>query len=183
MQHPALENTRQWVQDVIIGLNLCPFAAAPFNDDAIRFALSRAQDPYEILAELLDLCTQLDETSTIATTLLVIPHMLTDWDTYLDLFHAARDLLETKDVAERVQIVSFHPHYCFDGADPSDPANLTNRSPHPTIHILRRDAVANAIATHPDTEAIPQRNITLLRSLDSQQIQRLTVHSYQESTE
>ena len=161
----AIQKTRRWVESVIVGLNLCPFAAAPFRDGNLRFAISQVSDPHEILADLLHELSILDEDGGPRTTLLVLEQGPADFDGYLDLFATAEALLERTGHAERYQLVSFHPAYRFEGAPADDPANHTNRAPLPTIHILRRSDVAQAIASHPDVTSIPETNINLLRRL------------------
>jgi len=64
-----------------------------------------------------------------------------------------------------LQVASFHPDYRFADSDPDDIANFTNRSPYPTLHLLREDSVARAVAAFPDPEVIVERNIETLRSL------------------
>jgi len=142
---------------VVVGLNLCPFAKTPLEQDRVRFAEARGTSPHELLADLLHECAVLD-TSGLSTSLLVLPEM--PFEDYLDLYAAAEDL-----VPEAYQLASFHPDYVFADAEPDDPANGTNRAPHPVIHLLRRAEVAEAIARHPDTASIPERNAALLRSL------------------
>jgi hypothetical protein len=169
----ALMQTRRWVDRLVVGLNLCPFAAAPHHSRTIRYAASQSVDPHEILADLLNELTLLEEPGSARTTLLVITGALADFDDYLDLFSAAEDLIEQTGHAARFQLVSFHPDYLFEGAEPDDPANHTNRSPLPTIHILRRTDVAQAIASHEDVGSIPDDNIARLRALGSEAIARL----------
>lgn len=118
---------------------------------------ARGDTPAELLAELLFEVELLDDSPEISNTLLVLPDM--SFDDYLDLLGAAEEL-----VPEAYQVASFHPDYVFKGVDPSDPANSTNRAPHPVLHILRQSEVAAAIATHPDIESVPVRNAALFRS-------------------
>lgn len=158
-------DTKQWVERVVIGLNLCPFAEPSFSNDQIRYAQTTATDPHEILADLVGELRVLARGAAPQTTLLVITAALSDFGDYLDIFAAAEDLIEQTGHAQQFQLVSFHPDYCFAGAAPDDAANHTNRSPHPTIHILRRADVARAIHTHEDVASIPQDNIDRLRAL------------------
>ena len=162
---PTILDTKQWVERVVIGLNLCPFAGQPVADDQIRYAKTTATEPHEILADLVGELMILGRPSAHQTTLLVISEALSDFEDYLDLFAAAEALIERTGHARHYQLVSFHPDYQFAEADPDDAANHTNRSPHPTIHILRRADVARAIHSHEDVASIPQDNIARLRAL------------------
>ncbi|MFT5685665.1 MAG: hypothetical protein ACI8RZ_006619 [Myxococcota bacterium] len=168
-----LNQMRHWVDRIVVGLELCPFAAVPHRTETIRYASSESTEPHEILADLLHELSLLDEPGSARTTLLVITAALIDFDDYLDLFAAAEDLIERTGHAERFQLVSFHPDYRFEGLSPDDPANHTNRSPSPTIHILRRTDVAQAIASHEDVGSIPEDNIRRLRTLGSESLARL----------
>ncbi len=160
-----IEQTQRWVERLVIGLNLCPFAAAPHRDGTIRYALSRAEDAYELLAELTEEVKELDTPGGPRTTLLIIPDLLADFADYLDVLDAAQELLERTGHSAAYQLASFHPDYRFADAPAEDPANYSNRSPHPMLHIIRRADVARAIAEHPDVEGIPARNVATLRRL------------------
>ena len=170
---PTILDTKQWVERVVIGLNLCPFASQPVADDLIRYAKSIATDPHEILADLVGELMILGRAEAPQTTLLVISPALSDFEDYLDLFTAAEALIERTGHARQYQLVSFHPDYQFEGAAPEDVTNHTNRSPHPTIHILRRADVARAIHSHEDVASIPQDNIARLRALGIDALQAL----------
>jgi hypothetical protein len=63
------------------------------------------------------------------------------------------------------QIASFHPDYQFEGTDPDDAENYTNRSPYPLLHLLREESLERAIAEFADVDQIPTRNIELMNSL------------------
>lgn len=168
-----LQQMHRWVDRVVVGLNLCPFAAAPHHEQTIRYAASDAEEPHDILADLLQELTLLVKLNEARTTLLVITRALIDFDDFLDLFAAAEDLIEATGHAARFQLVSFHPDYLFEGLAPEDPANHTNRSPLPAIHILRRADVAQAIASHDNVHSIPDDNIIQLRTLGTEALARL----------
>ena len=58
-------------------------------------------------------------------------------------------------------------------SDPDDPGNLTNRSPWPTLHLLREDSVSRAVAAFPDPDAIVERNVATLEKLGREGWERL----------
>jgi hypothetical protein len=62
-------------------------------------------------------------------------------------------------------VAGFHPQYRF--ADSADDAieNFSNRSPFPTLHLLREASVDRAMEQMSDTDAIYRRNIETLRRL------------------
>jgi hypothetical protein len=165
MQVNSVEETRRWVNAFIVGLDLCPFAKRPALHDTIRYIACRGTSEEEWLAEFLHECQILLEEGGPATTLFLLPEQLLHFHEYLSFFDLAQAVLQDSAFDEHIQIVSFHPGYRFEGAEENDPANRTNRSPHPMIHLLKRSDVAKAIEQHPDTEQIPKDNISLLRSM------------------
>ena len=75
------------------------------------------------------------------------------------------------------QLASFHPDYCFADADPDDPANYTNRSPCPTLHLLREASLEQALRHVENPEEIPERNIRVARELGAEQLRDM-LNSY-----
>ena len=161
----AVEETRRWVQQVVVGLNLCPFAAQPMADDTVRFALSRGADLPEVLAEVLGEAQQMQAPGGPRTTLLVIPDHFRAFEDLLDAAAIAEAVLADHGLGFALQLIAFHPDWRPEGAAPDDPANATNRSPYPTLHLLRNADVELAERTHPDVAGIPARNAALLRRL------------------
>lgn len=157
--------TEAWLRDFVIALDLCPFAAGPFRAGQVRVVASRGDGLEECLAELLGEAQLLDQGQEggASTTLFVVPQLGLDFEELLDLVDLGEALLEQEDLDASVQLVGFHPDYLFADAEPEDPANATNRSPFPMVHLLRRDDVARAIAGHPDVDGIPAHNVRVLR--------------------
>jgi len=164
MEHPAIKETCTWLNNVVVGLDLCPFAAAPLASGMVGFTVSQAEDDLEILAELLGELDRIDDDLS-ATRLLIIPHFDKGFLAFCDLLAAAEDLLVAFERSSEYQLVSFHPDYLFAGTTPDDPGNYTNRSPHPMIHILRTQDVTAAVASHHDVAGIPQRNVAILTEM------------------
>jgi len=162
-----IAETERWLQRAVIGLNLCPFAKAVHVRGQVHFALSQARTPDALLedlgTELLRLRdTPADETD---TTLLVHPWVLGDFLDYNDFLDEADALVAELGLEGAIQVASFHPHYQFAGTAPDDVENFTNRSPYPTLHLLREDSVARAVDAFPDPDAIVDRNVETLRRL------------------
>ena len=156
-----------WLEKAVIGLNLCPFARAVHGGGRIRYVVTAATEPEQLAAALLgelELLAAADPLE-LETTLLIHPHVLNDfldYNEFLDIADAAVELLGLTGV---VQVASFHPQYQFAGTGSDDIDNYTNRSPYPTLHLLREDSVERAVAAHPDTDRIFQNNIETLRRL------------------
>lgn len=169
------QQTRSWLQHAVVGLDLCPFARGPLEGGRVRIAVSEAND---VEGALTDLWMELDrllaaDPAEVETTLLVLPEGLDDFEDFLDVIELSEVVLEKRGAADEVQLAHFHPDYRFEGAVEGDPADFTNRSPHPVLHLLRTAGVARAIAAHPDTLSIPDRNARLLRSLHPAALERL----------
>jgi hypothetical protein len=167
--------TLAWVERLVVGLELCPFARAPLEAGRVRVVVTDCDDPRELLTVVDDELGYLmaTEASEVETTLIVHPECLTDFRDYNDFLDPADQLLELRGVDGDVQIASFHPDYCFADAEDDDPANFSNRSPHPMLHLLREASVAKAVASHPDIEGIPERNIARLRAVPLAKLREL----------
>lgn len=170
-----IETTQLWLQRAVIGLNLCPFAKAVVAKHQVRCVLSEAATPEALLEELGEELARLRDTPAeeIDTTLIVHPQVLTDFLDYNDFLDLADGLVESMDLEGVLQVASFHPDYQFAGSEPDDIANFTNRSPYPTLHLLREDSVARAVGVFPDPEVIVERNIETLRELGHEGWRRL----------
>lgn len=162
-----IEDTRRWLERAVIGLNLCPFAKAVVNKGQVRMVLSEATDEAALLAELGEELMRLRDTPAdeVDTTLLVHPQVLADFLDYNDFLETADALVQELGLEGVLQVASFHPQYQFAGSEPDDIANHTNRSPWPTLHLLREDSVARAVDAFPDPDEIVERNIETLEKL------------------
>jgi uncharacterized protein len=165
----------QWLDRVVIGLNLCPFAAEPRRQQQIRFQVSPSTNPSDLLADLQSELRHLSQrpATELETTILIIPQSLEDFADYNDFLDLADRLLQQFNWEGDFQIASFHPHYQFADTQPDDAENLTNRSPYPLLHILREDSVETALESYPNPELIPDRNIEQMRGLSAEEKREL----------
>jgi uncharacterized protein len=162
---------RQWLETVVMGLNLCPFAAAIVRGNRLRIVVSAARDEFALLDEVQAEINRLDDipAAELDTTLMAIPTMLSSFDAYLGFLGEVDTLLKRQGKVGVYQVASFHPRYRFDGLPPDDPSHFTNRAPVPLIHLLREDSVSEAALRHPDVGGIPQTNIRRMRELTTEQ--------------
>ena len=171
----VLQTTRNWLEKVVVGLTLCPFASKPLAHDQIRLAVSQAQSfeqlSKELLAEMAFILQH--EPEELETSLLIMPHLLEDFEEYLNFVAWGEEQIEAIGAEGTLQLASFHPDYCFADADAEDAANFSNRSPYPMIHLLREDSVAEAVDRYPGVEEIPEKNIARLRALGYAHLQAL----------
>ena len=163
----AVAETRAWVRRAVIGLNLCPFARAVDAKDQIRYVFSDATDPETLLATLVVELQRLADTDpqVVDTTMLIHPRVLADFEDFNDFLELADAAVEDLDLDGVLQVASFHPHFQFADTEPDDITNATNRSPYPTLHLLREESVDRAVAAFPEAEAIFERNMETLERL------------------
>ncbi|MBX3642538.1 MAG: DUF1415 domain-containing protein [Rubrivivax sp.] len=163
----ALRATRAWVERAVIGLNLCPFAKAVQAKGGLRYVCSDAADTDALLAALRSELQLLSDTpmDEVETTLLVHPRVLQDFLDYNDFLGEADALLQQMGLEGTLQIASFHPQYQFAGTRADDIENATNRSPYPTLHLLREASIERAVAAFPEAASIYEANQRRLRAL------------------
>ena len=163
----CIADTRQWIERAVIGLNLCPFARAPYLDGRVGFRVSHARNTDELLG---DLCGELQtlhaaDAEDCETSLLIAPFVLADFLDFNDFLDAADAAIEVLGLEGVIQVASFHPDYCFADSSPDDIENCTNRSPWPILHLLRESSIERATDSMTDPDAIYRRNVDTLRRL------------------
>lgn len=171
--------TKHWLEKAVIGLDLCPFAKAVHVRDQIRYTVSGAETPEELLDELIGELQDLmaADPDEIETTLLIHPKVLIDFLDYNDFLSVADAAVAEMRLEGVIQIASFHPRYQFAGTEPEDIENFTNRSPYPMLHLLREASVERAVAAFPDASRIYEKNIATLRRLGLEGWNRLGLGS------
>jgi hypothetical protein len=158
-----IEQTKNWIQKVVIGLNFCPFANREFKNNTIHYQVEHSTKRTDAREALLKECKRLDRDKNIATTLLIFPNAFQEFDTYLQLVSFAEKLLQQKGYEGVYQLATFHPLYQFENSAPDDPANYTNRSVYPMLHLLREADIAKAVQFYGNAEEIPERNVKFAR--------------------
>lgn len=167
---PHITAVQNWVRQVVIGLNVCPFANREFEAGRVKFSVSEARTAEELLHALADEMHWLDTHPETGTTLLIHPHALKNFEAYNQFLDLADGLVESLDRDGIYQIASFHPGYQFADTAPDAAENFTNRSPYPMLHLLREEDLAAAIDAHPDPEGIPDRNIARLQEIGAEEL-------------
>ena len=172
-----VQDTLRWLERAVIGLNLCPFAKSVYVKGQVHCAVSSAvtlealRD--DLIQELKDLVSL--DASVRDTSLLIVQNLLQDFYDYNDFLNVAEDCLLALDLEGEIQIASFHPHYQFAGTDENDITNFTNRSPYPTLHLIREASIDRAVAAFPEAEAIFEVNMATLSQLGLEGWQALDV--------
>ena len=159
--------TVDWLEKAVIGLNLCPFAKSVHVKKQIRYVLSGATTPAALLAELMDELQTLSDASPeeIDTTLLIHPDVLTDFLDYNEFLDVVDAAVEDMGLEGELQVASFHPDYQFADTEQDEISNYTNRSPYPTLHLIREASIARAVESFPDAAEIFEKNIETLEGL------------------
>ena len=163
------QDTRVWLERAVIGLNLCPFAKGVHVKGQIHYAVSRAQTPQALLQDLIFELKELVaiDPSARDTTLLIAPDCLADFLDFNDFLATADQALVDLELDGVLQIASLHPQFQFAGTTPDDITNFTNRSPYPTLHLLREDSIDRAVDAFPEAESIFERNMETMERLGS----------------
>lgn len=172
-QAEIIEVVAKWVETMVIGLNLCPFARRDWVSNRVRMSVSIAKNEADLLIDLEEEISLLRSDSSLETTLLIHPWVLQEFDDYNQFLSKTDILLDHRGWLGRYQIASFHPQYQFEGTEPDSVENATNRSPYPILHVLKERSVTSAIASHTDTLSIPEANIQLLRKMGKNSVEAL----------
>ena len=163
----VIDDTRAWVDRAVIGLNLCPFAKSVQVKGQVHYAVSAALGPAELLDDLVrELQALLAlEAAQRDTTLLMAPDCLADFLDFNDFLEQADQALADLELDGVLQIAALHPLFQFAGTREDDITNFTNRSPYPTLHLLREESVDRAVAAFPEAESIFEKNMQTLEQL------------------
>ncbi len=167
---PEIADTVRWLERAVIGLNLCPFAKAPHVKGLIHCVVSEAKGLEGLRDELIEQLQALaaapaDERETV---LLIIPQMLQDFLAFNDFLDEADAVLQELDMEGEFQVASFHPQFQFADTEPDDVGNFTNRSPYPTLHLIREESIDRAVEAFPEAEMIYETNIATMEKLGAQ---------------
>jgi len=163
----AIDDTRRWLERAVIGLNLCPFAKSVHVKGQVHYVVSRAQTPKAFLEDLVIELKELLASDPLArdTTLLIAPDCLSDFLDFNDFLAEADQALVDLELDGVLQIANLHPDYQFAGTQADDITNFTNRSPYPTLHLLREDSIDRAVDAFPDAESIFERNMETMERI------------------
>lgn len=165
---------KKWLDEVVIGLGLCPFAAKPLSQGRIRIVISQCASDNELLEDLEYELSLIDQSTKaeVETTLLVIEEYLQDFSEFNQFLDAVDNMLELGEWEGKYQIATFHPDYQFAGTHAEDAENLTNRAPYPILHILSEQNVSEQLEYYSNPEDIPKRNIERMNALSTEEIQK-----------
>jgi uncharacterized protein len=159
----VITQTQNWIKTIVVGMNFCPFASRVVKQDSIRYVVERKVSVYAAKNTVLEECKILDKNPAISTTLIIFPEGFADFNEYLQLVAEAEKMMRQKRYDGVYQLATFHPLYQFGDTTFEDPANYTNRSVYPMVHLLREEDVTQALKFYAEPEQIPERNMRLAR--------------------
>lgn len=168
-----IEQTKKWVNTVIVAHNYCPFAKREVEKGSVRYHVTDESELENVLEDIIQECIWLDKNVETETTLIIYSSKFSDFNSFLDCLALAEDLLNTQGYEGVYQLASFHPNYCFQGEEENDPANFTNRSPYPMFHLIRESSIQAALESYPNLESIPERNIEYARKQGLEKMKNL----------
>lgn len=169
----VIAEIQHWLDTVVVEFNLCPFASRELQKGSVRFAVTAARTEEQLLMSLEAELNLLGRDESIETTLLIHPEVLSEFFRYNQFLEIADALLVDKQLEGIYQVASFHPDYQFGGTAADDAENFTNRSPYPMLHILREESLERAIASYPDVDQIPKRNIEYMNRIGRDHLRKL----------
>ena len=158
-----IEQTKKWINDVVIGCNFCPFAANVVKQNSVHYQVERMETPGIWKKTLLTELKRLDTDKSIETSFIIFSYSFEKFDAYLGMLSLAEKLLIKNGYEGIYQIASFHPLYQFAGTNENDASNYTNRSIYPMLHLLREESIDKALANYNDPHEIPERNINFAK--------------------
>jgi len=167
VEKTAIEDTKKWLLEAVVGLNLCPFAKAVVVKDMVRYRVCGSSQPADLLAMLREELQHLAaaDPDKLDTTLMIAPKALPNFLDFNDFLAECDAVLMDLALDGVLQVADFHPHYQFGGSDVDDIENFTNRTPYPTLHLLREASIDKAVAAYPDASLIFERNMEVLNKL------------------
>lgn len=168
--------TQCWLDSIIIEHNLCPFAKKERDRGSIHFCVDDSSKIDEALEHLLLECAQLERQADIETTLFIFAQICQGFEEFLDVLDIANQLLISQGYEGTFQLASFHPDYLFADSFQDDPANYTNRSPYPMLHIIREASLEKALQNYPHPELIPERNMAFCRAMGIEKMREMLAH-------
>ena len=176
----VIQNTQHWLENMVLGLNLCPFAHSVHKENRIDYIVSSSRFEEQLLEHLQASMQELIDTPSdvIDTALFIMPNAFEDFLDYNDALDWVDQIIEHNQWQGILQIASFHPRYQFEDTEIDDQENYTNRAPYPIFHILREESLENALANYPEPENIPSKNIQQLNTMDKAQLKALIQYSH-----
>jgi uncharacterized protein len=134
----ALRVNARYVDEVVIGWNLCPWAARAWRDGHVVRRVFEATEPVAATDDVVAFAGQLAANENAAIGLAIFPRAgvtVGEWESFAErVRRGARGFL----------LAAFHPDYGDAGDTPVDPARLVahiRRTPDPTLQLVRASLI------------------------------------------
>jgi len=174
----ATQQTKQWVDEVVVGLNFCPFARREVVNNRVRYVETTPSSLQSLNALVLDEYQHLNDHPDTETTLILLIDTCDVFDEFLFIVDEVNRLTKNEGYEGVYQIAHFHPNYQFEGDAPEAASNYTNRAPYPTLHIIREASLQRVLNERENSDDIVERNIKKAEQLGSaffkETLQRIT---------
>jgi len=158
-----IDHTKKWINEVIVGCNFCPFAANVIKLNGVHYQVENSETVELCVESFIREVDRLDNEQDIETSFLIFSSSFQRFDDYLEMVTLAEEYLVKNGYEGIYQVASFHPLYQFANSSQNDPANYTNRSLYPMLHLLREESIDRALENFKFPENIPDRNINFAR--------------------
>lgn len=172
---PLEQQIWQWLDEVVIGLNLCPFAKKPRANQQIRVCISEVTTDNEFVDVIIKELSRLDNHNAkeLETTLVAVDSLFQHFDDFLEAINLVETIIDQFGYRGTYQVAHFHPQYQFDGTTPDDRENLTNKAPCAIFHLIREESMERVLKQYPNPESIFENNIQAVSTLSQQQLENL----------
>ena len=164
-----MDQTKEWIEDIVIRLGLCPYAAKPYVAEQIRYAVSTASTDEQLIEDFFNEALFLLESNDddLSTTFLIAPKYTQGID---DFFYVYEWLAETlEEAGEKAHAAGGHG-----GEDPSSfelavGGRVQPAAFHPQVHdsMPTSQSVGAALSARSFLTlliAFPLRAVVLLRT-------------------
>ena len=112
--------TRRWVEQAVIGMNLCPWARAAVDEGLVQIKLSSAMTVEGLLGDIEAEMRRLAPDNCRDTSIIVTGTLLSDLDDYLRVCDQVNDTIDRLGFDGVLQLATFHPDYQFAGTTRDD---------------------------------------------------------------
>jgi hypothetical protein len=167
--------TLYWLEKIVIGLDLCPFAKGPYERGLVRVVENESTLESDQLSFFLDELERLQQTprTELSTTLISFINDETDFLDFNDFVGLCEDMMVESGLEEHFQLVVFHPQFVLEDIEPDDRSNWVGRAPYPIIHILRNAEIELALESYTDPVNISIYNEKKLLGLSVEEFKEL----------
>lgn len=163
LENEVVIQTKNWINKVVIDCNFCPFAARAVLKKTIHYSVQKDISEKESIEVFKNEIEYLNTHLDLETSFIIFENDFIEFDDYLSLVEKVEKWLTKNKYDGIYQVASFHPDYCFEGSDELDPANYTNRSIYPMLHLIREESISKVLEFFPNPETIPVTNINFAR--------------------